>query len=1089
MRRKVLLFAVGLLVTINSFAQLSSSLDPGQEYTNKINHIFQHVNKGLISTGLLSDYGLQIVEPEYFDGIPADSNYVDMDTWRMLYTGMYSSKVNNNANLVLPSTVFDQIDNIDHKNAVPLAVMNFKYERFREDAVSSGALTITREQIFESSRRGTPSPYEFKYLFAVAPKKLYFDEPSVSFVFIQNLWHSNVDKTVQKCEINFNNQSGYILASWNIPTGYTFDSEGMKTIYFRVTYTDGTSFTSQTNILVRNLNAPPMLHDGNHALKSTTNALQSSSLALDLIHNMEETGQHSGGTIQVKYSTSNNSGKIRKPLIVAEGFDLSNVISSIPNVDIRRFIGHIGSITYSTNKNLLNDIDLAEYDIVYLDYNDGVDDIWRNAQLFREVIEWVNREKEDSTIENNVVMGISMGGLVARIALRKMELDGINHRTWKYISVDSPHKGANVPLGVQSILSHIQNLRLKMAFSTVFNYELFDRSGQIREIVDLLNSPAVKQMLIYRIDKNYNFDNRVHNAFQAQYDQLGFPLRCQNIAISNGSNTGALIFPAGSQIFGTRISYSLKLLEDIIGSLFSPIFIYTNYPQLVINVIPGKSQIRADINIKALRNQTAAEIYNTRIYIYKKLLWVISVNIPIDSKKINSTSAMLPLDGAPGGIYDINKISGDLPFDANDMKQKRFCFIPTVSSLALQNWEANLMQPVPAFPSPSFFDTYLQSENEDHTNLSSSALFLYQHLTGTNPVISGASSIYTSQQSVYTIENLPVNATVTWSCSNNLSIVSAQGGRIVVFAHNGHSATITATFRGGGVLRKTIGIITPIFNVTLHDGYATATFLAHHESCIDWQIAGFTSEVGTGIIECSSESTINLYPMADNCHGGYVTARSCIRGTDICSEWHDVIIPAWRPKIDKVNSALSPACTDGSYYITLEEPCPYSASGINTYYWFFNDYIFDVTNQPHVTLYAGTVHGKAHKISVIADIPAYHGVLSLRGEADFYGSNKLCPQTWSAAYPNPVGNELIINKEGNDNILATKAISNVRNNSSEITVLLYSNATTRLVYTKTYPVSTEQIKIDTSKLPNGIYYLNIISNGEKIKEQTIVVKH
>jgi hypothetical protein len=57
-----------------------------------MNHIFQYVNKSRISTGLLYEYGLQIVDPAYFNGIPADSNYVDMDAWVMLYAGMYSSK-------------------------------------------------------------------------------------------------------------------------------------------------------------------------------------------------------------------------------------------------------------------------------------------------------------------------------------------------------------------------------------------------------------------------------------------------------------------------------------------------------------------------------------------------------------------------------------------------------------------------------------------------------------------------------------------------------------------------------------------------------------------------------------------------------------------------------------------------------------------------------------------------------------------------------------------------------------------------------------------------------------------------------------
>jgi hypothetical protein len=50
--------------------------------------VFQLADKSRIATGLLSDCGLQMVEPAYFNGVPADSNFVDMDTWKMLYTSM-----------------------------------------------------------------------------------------------------------------------------------------------------------------------------------------------------------------------------------------------------------------------------------------------------------------------------------------------------------------------------------------------------------------------------------------------------------------------------------------------------------------------------------------------------------------------------------------------------------------------------------------------------------------------------------------------------------------------------------------------------------------------------------------------------------------------------------------------------------------------------------------------------------------------------------------------------------------------------------------------------------------------------------------
>ena len=75
MNRKILILAVGLMITVNLTAQNS-----GQEFIDRMNHIFQYVDKNKVTTGLLSDYGLQMVEPAYFNGVPADpERYAGID--------------------------------------------------------------------------------------------------------------------------------------------------------------------------------------------------------------------------------------------------------------------------------------------------------------------------------------------------------------------------------------------------------------------------------------------------------------------------------------------------------------------------------------------------------------------------------------------------------------------------------------------------------------------------------------------------------------------------------------------------------------------------------------------------------------------------------------------------------------------------------------------------------------------------------------------------------------------------------------------------------------------------------------------------
>ena len=91
---KSIIFYIVLFLTITVGDIMAQ--DANQAYSDTMNFIFQKVDKSKITTGLLTDYGVQVVDPEAFNGIPADSNYVSMDTWKMLYCSICSLKINNN---------------------------------------------------------------------------------------------------------------------------------------------------------------------------------------------------------------------------------------------------------------------------------------------------------------------------------------------------------------------------------------------------------------------------------------------------------------------------------------------------------------------------------------------------------------------------------------------------------------------------------------------------------------------------------------------------------------------------------------------------------------------------------------------------------------------------------------------------------------------------------------------------------------------------------------------------------------------------------------------------------------------------------
>lgn len=100
----------------------------------------------------------------------------------------------------------------------------------------------------------------------------------------------------------------------------------------------------------------------------------------------------------------------------------------------------------------------AGYDLIFLDFHDGVDYIQRNALVLEELLDLVNTTK-DCNGDDIVVIGASMGGQIARYALTKMESENKHHGVRTYVSFDSPQQGAVVPMGVQASVWALANIQ------------------------------------------------------------------------------------------------------------------------------------------------------------------------------------------------------------------------------------------------------------------------------------------------------------------------------------------------------------------------------------------------------------------------------------------------------------------------------------------------------------------------------------------------------------------------------------------------------------------------------------------------------
>ena len=418
------------------------------------------------------------------------------------------------------------------------------------------------------------------------------------------------------------------------------------------------------------------------------------------------------GAAQYKIYYDNVDGVLDKPIFLIDGFD--------PN-DSRDIPAVYALLNYGNSGMNLGDLIRDEgYDLVVLNFEaaypsptdgtmlmGGADYIQRNALTLVELITTINSMKVGA--EQNVVIGPSMGGLISRYALSYMEQNALDHDTRLNISFDAPHRGANVPIGMQYL----------------FNYMVNGEPGitEAEPLVNgLLNSPAAKQMLIDHYLGHVNGtgvlqDNSTHtpkgapnfrDAFQTEIDAMGFPQNTRNISISNGSGVGQMTGTPGMELIKHTFNTGI----------------------VTVGGIPLSTRAIVTVRFAPLANE------NLKVTDFVGQTWLITwFNALAFQANAQSTSGSAGLDSAPGGQFDLFSFDdGTNPliteFTSN-LNSQYFSFIPTLSSLAIDNqpnWYAN-----PDVTDSPFANTYIPTDNEPHVTLTDGnvAFTLEEILQGT----------------------------------------------------------------------------------------------------------------------------------------------------------------------------------------------------------------------------------------------------------------------------------------------------------------------------------------------------------------------
>lgn len=541
--------------------------------------IFQNIDKSQIPTGYLNEYGPEVVYKKWLNGILSDSNLVvDMNLYNFLYNDIENCSIYNSATLQPLDTARVMINLAQYDTLTKLAFFSANYASLREDGLQQNLFTKVGNQIFDVAGR-TQSPYILSHTFAavpVLPESKFTNQISLGY---SPLFYGNTGNTIATVQVNFLDGTGYqtIYANGTItPISKTYgDSSGFKKFAVKVIYSNGSideCYTGQTVKVVLpssgnsanryELLLPPDLNNPIHRVvpSSYLNVNpEIPAIFLSLFPNASITQNllrvqkfNQDMKIYIRYSKNRIgtalANKIVKPFIVVEGYDITDASQLLKtnNYNINTLLDEWNELRDQTpafdfNKKLDED---ASYDLIFIDYY-TMRSITENADYLLQAIDWINSQKINNAAgvrEQNVVMGISMGGLVSRYSLaRRTKLTGTNStETRQLLTMDSPHQGANVPLGLQHFLYDFGEVRIKK--------KIGDISDELKAFYELNNFPATQQQLILRVTDGNG--GRANNTFLADggpyRTMIDYNAPYSFYAISNGSQCAAPVMQPGT---------------------------------------------------------------------------------------------------------------------------------------------------------------------------------------------------------------------------------------------------------------------------------------------------------------------------------------------------------------------------------------------------------------------------------------------------------------------------------------------------------------------------------------------------------------
>lgn len=848
-----------------------------------LNIMFEHLDKSKVPTGILLDYGMDLVDFDKYDGYTVcDSNYVDSETFVSILQSVSSSRVHGddiNLDYVIPE--FSRYVMADRQD---VGIVVFKYNYIKANALEDNLIKYTSGQVYDVYENGIwNNPYGEAFVFGFSPEANISETGSVEYRFSTQFIFKNTD--IAKIEFDAGDGKGFSVVNCPATVNAVYTSDGIKELKLKLTLSDGEQLTAHSFIYA-----------------NTQKYCQSSDSDIP-DEKWTKTTNYNGTTVSagitVKYSPGHSS--ITKPFILVEGFDpwrLQSILQKNDEADANT-TPETGFTTFNGAYEVLTSYFKDNFDIIYIDWYNSEADIRANAQLLEEIILEINlRKAQTGSKGKNLILAQSMGGLIARYALCSMERRGVSHETDTFISHDSPHLGANIPLGMLYALH--QTFSLYAGHPTAFSIadwliKSTDINGSMKLFSDILYSDAVRQMLIYYVDMEGLIDDDGYDDLHNELRAMGFPKgdlnsSIDNLAIVNGNNfdqTSTLNAIGNHYIYISgyaKASFLADLCATLIAqTIGSPLIIFLTAikeAELIPALFIGSTRLDILLEVNPFFNR-GDKLSELDITYTKKFLWIFPKTYTIFSDVKYGSGQ--PMDGYPGSIYNLSNIIGNGKgyIDITDSGKgwggkygysfrmtDKFMFIPTASALCIGNGSSmpndakcrrNYYDNPPSYPDECpFTGLYLYESASDHININQN---VYDWLeTQLQMKIVGNDRAHDGEQ--YSVTGIP--GPVRWSSLNeNAATIDAETG--IITGVNGGNTTIMAEYYiGGERYAKTKDIMVNFAPIVLDCEYR--------------------DDIGYYVVARTSEWTYTEQ-MLEWAENGYITYRWGIKDSDGDIRW------------------------------------------------------------------------------------------------------------------------------------------------------------------------------------------------------------